>query len=159
MPLGSPKPPVCTFCIGALTVGVAELPNSELEPEPKDNPAARALEDALRHLTDYAHLGEHPLAELAAVRNKLPPGRLTHLERGKALYRVLEEAIERLRPSSGRPGDPPARVNTFPSRVPIFSMDRIYARGLRCRSTSVPRGASWARMSDHLPLVAELELD
>jgi len=56
------------------------------------------------------------------------------------------------------PGDPPARFNTFPSRLPLFSMDRIYTRGFRCRSTSVPRGAAWARMSDHLPLVAELEL-
>ena len=55
-------------------------------------------------------------------------------------------------------GDPPARFNTFPSRLPLFSMDRIYTRGFRCLSTSVPRGASWARMSDHLPLVAELEL-
>ena len=56
-------------------------------------------------------------------------------------------------------GDPPARYNTFPSRIPMFSMDRIYARGLHCLSTSVPRGTNWARMSDHLPLVAELELD
>ena len=56
-------------------------------------------------------------------------------------------------------GDPPARYNTFPSRIPLFSMDRIYSRGLHCLSTSVPRGATWARMSDHLPLVAELELD
>ena len=55
-------------------------------------------------------------------------------------------------------GDPPARFNTFPSRLPLFSMDRIYMRGFRCVSTSVPRGANWARMSDHLPLVAELEL-
>jgi len=55
------------------------------------------------------------------------------------------------------PGDPAARFNTFPSRMPMFSMDRIYARGLRCRTTSVPRGAAWARMSDHLPLLAELE--
>ena len=51
-----------------------------------------------------------------------------------------------------------SRVNTFPSRVPVFSLDRIYTRGLRCVSTSVPRGTAWARMSDHLPLVAELEL-
>jgi len=54
-------------------------------------------------------------------------------------------------------GDPPARCNTFPSRIPLFSMDRIYVRGFRCVSTAVPRGAAWARMSDHLPLVAELE--
>jgi endonuclease/exonuclease/phosphatase family metal-dependent hydrolase len=47
---------------------------------------------------------------------------------------------------------------TFPSRVPFFALDRIYVRGLRCTSSSVPRGAAWARMSDHLPLVAELRL-
>jgi endonuclease/exonuclease/phosphatase family metal-dependent hydrolase len=47
---------------------------------------------------------------------------------------------------------------TFPALVPVFALDRVYLRGLRCRSTTVPRGMAWARMSDHLPLVAELEL-
>ncbi len=56
-------------------------------------------------------------------------------------------------------GDAPARINTFPSRIPMFSMDRVYVRGLHCVSASVPRGAVWTRMSDHLPLVAELEID
>ncbi len=46
---------------------------------------------------------------------------------------------------------------TFPSLAPLFALDRFYLRGLACRSTMVPRGLSWARMSDHLPLVAELE--
>lgn len=46
---------------------------------------------------------------------------------------------------------------TFPSRLPVLSLDRIYTRGLRCNWVSVPRGLTWARMSDHLPLVAELE--
>ena len=55
-------------------------------------------------------------------------------------------------------GDPAARFNTFPSRMPMFSMDRVYVRGFRCVGTAVPRGSAWARMSDHLPLVAELEL-
>jgi endonuclease/exonuclease/phosphatase family metal-dependent hydrolase len=50
-----------------------------------------------------------------------------------------------------------ARRSTFPSRVPIFALDRIYTRALACRSTHVPRGAAWARMSDHLPLVADFE--
>lgn len=59
--------------------------------------------------------------------------------------------LSRARPPQGR--DRP----TFPSRVPVFQLDRIYMRGLRCVSTFVPRGTSWARMSDHLPLVAELE--
>jgi endonuclease/exonuclease/phosphatase family metal-dependent hydrolase len=48
---------------------------------------------------------------------------------------------------------------TFPSRVPVFALDRIYVRGLACRSTWVPRGTAWARMSDHLPLMAELVPD
>ncbi|MEN9627379.1 MAG: hypothetical protein RJA10_606 [Pseudomonadota bacterium] len=46
---------------------------------------------------------------------------------------------------------------TFPSLMPVFALDRFYLRGLTCRSTLVPRGMAWARMSDHLPLVAELE--
>lgn len=50
-----------------------------------------------------------------------------------------------------------ARRPTFPSRVPIFALDRIYTRVLVCRSTLVPRGTAWARMSDHLPLVAEFD--
>ncbi|GAP34760.1 endonuclease/exonuclease/phosphatase family protein [Piscinibacter sakaiensis] len=45
---------------------------------------------------------------------------------------------------------------TFPSLVPIFSLDRIYTRGFACAHAFVPRGKAWARMSDHLPLVADL---
>jgi endonuclease/exonuclease/phosphatase family metal-dependent hydrolase len=55
-------------------------------------------------------------------------------------------------PDAGRA----ARV-TFPSLAPVFALDRFYLRGLHCHSTMVPRGLTWARMSDHLPLVAELE--
>ena len=55
------------------------------------------------------------------------------------------------------PGAPDQRL-TFPSRVPVFGLDRVYVRGLRCRATVVPRGTAWARMSDHLPLLVDLEL-
>jgi endonuclease/exonuclease/phosphatase family metal-dependent hydrolase len=48
-----------------------------------------------------------------------------------------------------------SRALTFPSLAPVFALDRVYTRGLSCRSTFVPRGSLWARMSDHLPLVAE----
>ena len=46
---------------------------------------------------------------------------------------------------------------TFPARVPVFALDRVYLRGFRCAGALVPRGAGWARMSDHLPLVVELD--
>lgn len=54
--------------------------------------------------------------------------------------------------------DAQVRVPTFPSIVPVLSLDRVYTRGLRCTSVMVPRGGTWARLSDHLPLVVELEL-
>ena len=59
-----------------------------------------------------------------------------------------------LRRASARQG---GTRHTFPSLMPVFALDRFYLRGLACRTTMVPRGMAWARMSDHLPLVAELE--
>jgi endonuclease/exonuclease/phosphatase family metal-dependent hydrolase len=56
-----------------------------------------------------------------------------------------------------KPGGSRRERATFPSLAPVFALDRFYLRGLECRSTMVPRGMNWARMSDHLPLVAELE--
>jgi len=62
--------------------------------------------------------------------------------------------LRRASPPHGR-----ARAPTFPSRLPVFALDRVYTRGLRCTGVQVPRGPSWARMSDHLPLVVELALE
>jgi endonuclease/exonuclease/phosphatase family metal-dependent hydrolase len=50
------------------------------------------------------------------------------------------------------------RLPTYPARLPLLHLDRIYVRGLRPLTAHVPHGRSWTRMSDHLPLIAELEL-
>lgn len=50
------------------------------------------------------------------------------------------------------------RLPTYPSRLPLLHLDRIFVRGLGLVSAHVPHGRAWARMSDHLPLIAELEL-
>lgn len=50
------------------------------------------------------------------------------------------------------------RLPTFPSRLPLLHLDRIYVRGMTPRSAHVPHGPAWWRMSDHLPLIAEFEL-
>ena len=50
------------------------------------------------------------------------------------------------------------RTPTFPSLVPVLALDRVYTRGMACQSIMVPRGGAWARLSDHLPLVVELDL-
>jgi len=62
--------------------------------------------------------------------------------------------IDRLLPWRQR--HPAAR--TFPSVAPWLRLDRIYVRGLKVHHTRVPRGRSWARRSDHVPLIADLEL-
>ena len=55
----------------------------------------------------------------------------------------------------------PRRVRTartYPALVPWFRMDRIYLRGFRVSGARVLRGIEWARLSDHSPLIADLEL-
>ncbi|MDT7516405.1 endonuclease/exonuclease/phosphatase family protein [Rhodoferax mekongensis] len=47
---------------------------------------------------------------------------------------------------------------TFPSRLPLVQLDHVLARGLTPVSATAPRGMSWARMSDHLPLITEWQL-
>ena len=48
-------------------------------------------------------------------------------------------------------------VPTFPSRLPLAQLDQVYARGLTPVHSFTPRGAIWGRMSDHLPLLVDLE--
>lgn len=50
-------------------------------------------------------------------------------------------------------------INTFPAYLPIRPLDGIFVRGdLRSRHTSVPRSKLAKQASDHLPLIADLEL-
>ena len=90
------------------------------------------------------------LAETAPQGPLLVAGDFT--DWGEKLDPVFAAAgLQRARAPDG------ARRATFPSIAPIFALDRFYARGLRCRALHVPRGLAWARMSDHLPLVADFE--
>ena len=62
-----------------------------------------------------------------------------------------------LRRLSGRgPRKSPAR--TFPAAMPVLQLDRIYVRGFEVKEATVLHGATWARLSDHAPIVTELEL-
>jgi len=50
----------------------------------------------------------------------------------------------------------PAR--TFPALIPWLRLDRIYVRGFAVHDAQVLHGAQWARLSDHAPIVASLEM-
>jgi endonuclease/exonuclease/phosphatase family metal-dependent hydrolase len=65
--------------------------------------------------------------------------------------------LDRLLPWRDARGAQPA-ARTFPSFAPMFTLDRIYVRGFRVAGMHVPKGLTWARRSDHAPLIAELVL-
>jgi endonuclease/exonuclease/phosphatase family metal-dependent hydrolase len=45
-----------------------------------------------------------------------------------------------------------AHARTYPARMPILRLDRIYFRGLRVESCRRLDGPLWKRLSDHVPL-------
>lgn len=49
----------------------------------------------------------------------------------------------------------PAR--SFPARLPLFRLDRIYVRGFRVKHARAHHGPAWARISDHAALTTALE--
>ena len=80
---------------------------SRLAHRPSDQMRAW-VEDALRHLYDYAYLGQHELARLRVIeqrlaRSHLDDAPLTHLDRGKQLSELLISLVEKLRPSGPQP--------------------------------------------------------
>ena len=42
--------------------------------------------------------------------------------------------------------------------LPWFRLDRIYVRGFKVDNAQVMHGPLWAKLSDHAPIVAELQL-
>lgn len=47
---------------------------------------------------------------------------------------------------------------TFPAKMPMLSLDRIYIRNLTVKKAWVHTGQPWAKLSDHLPISAEVAL-
>jgi hypothetical protein len=74
------------------------------------------VEDAMRNLFDFAHLGDTPLVELKLVQRHLPTSDVTHIDQGKAVHTVLSETVEKLRPAEDQPGEPLPR-EWYPYRI------------------------------------------
>ncbi|MCW8851599.1 MAG: endonuclease/exonuclease/phosphatase family protein [Gammaproteobacteria bacterium] len=49
-------------------------------------------------------------------------------------------------------------ARTFPARLPLLSMDRIYFRGLDIVDCHRLHGKPWSQLSDHTPLLAEFRI-
>jgi endonuclease/exonuclease/phosphatase family metal-dependent hydrolase len=70
----------------------------------------------------------------------------------------LRTVLDRVLPWRNGRDATPAVSRTFPSFAPWLTLDRIYVRGFAVRRVEVPKGLTWARRSDHAPLIADLEL-
>jgi endonuclease/exonuclease/phosphatase family metal-dependent hydrolase len=49
-------------------------------------------------------------------------------------------------------------ARTFPARLPVLQLDRIYVRNARAHSPLVLPRRPWSHLSDHAPLAAEISL-
>ena len=49
-------------------------------------------------------------------------------------------------------------ARSYPSRLPVLRLDRIYVRGFNVQHSSVHTGGKWQRLSDHAALSAQLEM-
>ncbi len=87
---------------------LAEQSQSELNQYPAQI-SVKTVEKALRNLANYAYLGESPLCKMKLVTSRLPAGTVTHLDRGKVVYKLLEEVVEKLQPNNQQPPSPPPR--------------------------------------------------
>jgi endonuclease/exonuclease/phosphatase family metal-dependent hydrolase len=61
----------------------------------------------------------------------------------------VEEAYKRVHGDFAR---------TYPAKLPLLSMDRIYSRGLEIVDCHRLHGLPWSRLSDHTPLLAEFRM-
>jgi endonuclease/exonuclease/phosphatase family metal-dependent hydrolase len=75
--------------------------------------------------------------------------------RNRAGHRLAGELglSEVFRDHRGRP------ARSFPSRLPLFRLDRIYTRGFSIHHAEVHHGHAWSRISDHAMLTARLAFD
>jgi hypothetical protein len=77
--------------------------------QPRQEISVTEVEDALRHLFDFAYLGDSTLANLKLVRRQLPANEVTYIDQGKAVQTIVTEVVEKLRPEGEPASNPPPR--------------------------------------------------
>ena len=113
----------------------------------------------VRQLGMVEVFAEAPLTHGEVPRLRESVRRLGGMLRGDpepGIARVTQVRINQIAMSGMSRISPPPR--TFPAAFPWLRLDRIYQRGFAVRSARVLRGRPWTQISDHAPIIAELEL-
>jgi len=71
--------------------------------------------------------------------------------------RVSQELLDRLSVVEAYQFIHGKHARTFPSFLPLMSLDRIYCRGVSIHDVERLVSPGWRNLSDHLPLMAELD--
>lgn len=113
----------------------------------------------VRQLGMVEVFAEAPLTHGEVPRLRESVRRFGNMLRGDVALTVTRHTQVRVNQlamdGAGRISPPP---RTFPSAFPWLRLDRIYQRGFAVRSARVLRGKPWTQISDHAPILAELEL-
>lgn len=72
--------------------------------------------------------------------------------------RVTHELVKRLKVEEAFLSSQQIHARTFPSRLPVLQLDRIYFRHAEMKSAACLKGKKWTVLSDHLPIMADLVL-
>jgi endonuclease/exonuclease/phosphatase family metal-dependent hydrolase len=123
------------------------------------------VQDASVHVI-VVHLGliaasrTRQLAQLSQFIEREIPKKATLLVAGDFNSPVapVKWAQEAMKTRANAKVHVPERTPTFPSRLPLVQLDHVFARHAQPTASHVPRGAIWARMSDHLPLIVDFAL-
>ncbi|NYT37329.1 endonuclease [Allopusillimonas soli] len=97
-----------------------------------------------------------PHVETDPRRLRTSVARLRNSLRVLPRQRMLSRTVHELGMNGEARLTPPPR--TFPAAFPWLRLDRIYQRGFAVRKARVLHGLPWRQISDHAPLLAELEL-
>ncbi|WP_040631330.1 endonuclease/exonuclease/phosphatase family protein [Faucicola boevrei] len=100
----------------------------------------QAISDYIRH-----NIAPDAPLILAGDFNDWQQLSMDKLAKNLALQEVFQQHFGKLLP-------------TFPARLPLLSLDRIYVKNLRVNQAWVHTGTPFDKLSDHLPISAELSL-
>lgn len=114
------------------------------------------------HLSLFESSRQSQLEELCARVNKVVPAGAPLVIGGDFndwRERASDLLSDRLGMKECNLGLHGRHAKTFPSWLPLLPLDRLYIRGLECRAASGLSGVPWSDLSDHLPLLVDLEIE
>lgn len=76
----------------------------------------------------------------------------------RSLGGIVQKGIQGQEVFPAKGGQRLVRVGSFPSRLPVLGLDRVFTRGFQALDAQVLHGQPWRKLSDHAPFLVDLEV-